>query len=204
MLIFKTNIYQTDTITFHAPREPGDDQANLHIQRFITNSLEDDLLFFSMMDNPAGSVNERDLAGYFPRSHRFGDAFSIRKFIEILQKGHIDTTTWFRMNTYHFCVLYDSILRHGYNYNHGSHAEKIRQCPEMNGKLIGVIKLIDRIFFNTVFLMEEEKYNLLTACDKSRMGFNCPCQFGVIYGLAPAPDELNLQAEPDFPYSIAI
>lgn len=202
MLIFKKNIYEDDTRIPVQDADPG--LAQLNIPGFLQNSLEETRRCLSTGGKAQEPPAPNELAGSFPRAHRFGDGAILQALCHNLLAGHLDPNAWYRMNSYHFCILYDSILRHGYNYNHQTGEEKLRQYPELSGKLLRVVQLVDRIFYNTGFLMDEDTFDVLTSLEKEEMGFNCPGLFGVVHGLAPAPDELELQRQQGYPYSIAV
>ena len=59
-------------------------------------------------------------------------------------------------------------------------------------------------FFNTVFLLKDDKYNSLTREKKIELGYDCPFQFAVINGLTPTKEEMELQSSSNYPYSIYV
>ncbi len=204
MLIFKNNIYENpDTRHLQADSETSPLQS-LNAFNFLKNTLEDDLEFFRLLEKSGEGILPEDLASFYPRSHLFGNAKILKTLLNYLQECLLDRNTWFRMNTYHFCLLYDSIIRHGYNYNHDNLQEQLRLYPELKGKPLQVDQLIGDLFFNTVFLIEKDKYDEMTAEDKKKFGFTCPCQFGVIHNMIPNDDEMQLKPEPGFPYAINV
>ena len=47
----------------------------------------------------------------------------------------------------------------------------------------------------------KDKYNSLSRDEKTEMGYDCPCQFAVINGLAPTKKEMELKLFQGYPYS---
>jgi len=204
MLIFKQNIYEKRDAS-RGPEEPSPGhQEGFNPYRFIWNSIHEDLEFFDLLERSSGQMLAEDLVSFFPHAHRFGQAAILKALLEILKDGLEDREVWYRMNTYHFCLLYDSMFRQAYNYNHDSREEMLKAFPEMKGRPIQFNRVVRDNFFNTVFLLSEEKYNSLTAADKKNLGYTCPCQFGVINGLMPNPEEMQLKVERSFPYTIYV
>lgn len=204
MLVFKDNIYEKRDIPPLSSNPAKDLQGWLDPYILIRNSIQDDLGFFELMERSQNRIPKEDLAAFFPHSHRFSDGAILKTLLGILQEGLEDRKTWYRMNTYHFCLLYDSFFRHVYNYNHDSREEMIKSYPGLKGQPLQFNLAIRDHFFNTVFLLDEDKYGDLSAADKRRLGFTCPCQFGVIHGLTPNGAEMRLRVEHSFPYTIYV
>jgi len=108
------------------------------------------------------------------------------------------------MNTYHFCFLYDVLVRFSFNYNHDNKEGRLANLPELAGKTFQIELFINEYFFNTVFLLKDEQYNSLTREKKVKLGYDCPFQFAVINGLTPTKEEMELQSSSDYPYSIYV
>jgi hypothetical protein len=133
-----------------------------------------------------------------------GSYFIFDNLLTILKEGLEDLSTWDIMNTYHFCFLYDVILRFGFNYNHDNKKGRLAALPELKNKPFKVELFIKNYFFNTVFLLNEDQYNSLTREKKVELGYDCPFQFAVINGLTPTKNEMELQSSSDYPYSIYV
>lgn len=203
MLVFKSNIYETrDASRVTTP--PSSEGAWFDPARFVRNTLEDEFQFFGMVEANPDQFMRDDLAGFYPHAHRFGGFRLLRDMIRILSKGLEDKDTWYLMNTYHFCVLYDAMQRHAYNYNHDSNEEMLNLYPELKGKPVNFALIVRDYFFNTVFLLDEDKYNGMGAPEKQRLGFNDACQFGVINGLVPTPEEMELESASTLPYQVEV
>ena len=203
MLIFKKNIYEKGDLL---PTPKGDPTPGprLNAYQFVRNSITEDLEFFRLLEQSSPPVMAGDLVSFFPNAHRYSTPKTIKNLLQILWKGLEDPDLWYHMNTYHFCLLYDSFFRQAYNYNHDSLEEKLSAYPELKGKPIPFRKFVQDYFFNTVFLLTPDKYNSLTSRQKKENGYTCPCQFGVIHGLAPTPEEMELKVEHNYPYALLV
>lgn len=202
MLIFKTNIYEKEFNPALLLNKSGSFTTTLNLSKFIEISLKNDLKLLVNLDHCQEGITPEELERFFPETHRFAQSSTIQKLLNILIIGLQNRTTWFKMNTYHFCLIYDCLMRQVYLYNTAETKERFQLCPEMKGKLIEHDELIETLFFNTVFLTNKEEYNKLTTEDKTELGFNCPAQFGVLHGLTPNPDEMKLLPEPGFSYTM--
>ncbi|NIQ02642.1 MAG: hypothetical protein GWM98_21620, partial [Nitrospinaceae bacterium] len=147
---------------------------------------------------------KEDALKFYPRAHKVGGLPTFRKLLTILQQGWAEPATWYHMNTYHFCFLYDILARFCFNYNHDNRVERLQTLPELQGREVPFDRFVEEFFFNTVFLLSEDEYNALSREEKESRGFTCPCQFAVIHGLAPTREELELRASKDYPYSIYV
>ena len=63
---------------------------------------------------------------------------------------------------------------------------------------------ICKVFYNTVFLLDEDNFDSLSSEEQLKRGFDCPCQFGVVHGLLPTEEEMALKESRDYPYSIYV
>ena len=202
MLIFKNNI--------HAPQEVGlttlspspdieyDTRFNpLHLIE-VALKEEDELLDF--LERQPKEYWAQDLKIFYPRAHKVGSLPVFRNLQRVLTSGLKNRTTWYHMNTYHFCFLYDVLVRFAFNYNHDNRKGRVDALPELKGKPLHIKSFVNDYFFNVAFLMDEDKYNSLTHEEKLKMGCKCPCQFGVINGLTPTREEMELQSSRSYPY----
>lgn len=206
MLIFKNNIYDRQELgfagLFRSPDPDYDDRFDP--RHFIETALteEEEILVF-IEKQPSQYWNE-DASKFFPHACKFGSLTILRKILEIIRGGFSESGVWYQMNTYHFCFLYDILARHAFNYNHDNREERVNTLPELKGKPVQFDLFLKNFFFNTVFLMDPDKYDSLSHEDKLARGFDCPCQFGVIHGLTPTQEEMELKESKDYPYSIYV
>jgi len=206
MLIFKNNIYarQEMGLTRHSPTPDieYDELFNpLHLLEVVLDE-ENDVLEF--LERQPQEYWREDANKFYPEAQKIGSRSIFRNLQRILKDGLDDQLTWYNMNTYHFCFLYDILIRYAFNYNHDSAKERLNSLPEIKGKSLQIESFLKDYFFNTVFLMDEDKYNTLTREEKLEVGYDCPCQFAVINALAPTKEEMELQSSRSYPYSIYV
>ncbi|CCQ91409.1 hypothetical protein NITGR_660002 [Nitrospina gracilis 3/211] len=204
MLIFKNNIYRKQQGELLALSTVQDFSTEFDPYHFVKACLDEEVELLNLIEGHPQEFWRDDLAGFYPRSHRFAEMPVLRKLLEILIEGLEDHEHWYHMNTYHFSLLYDGLNRFAYNYNHDSPQEKLKSLPEMQGKPIYFEQFVDDYFFNTVFLLTEDAYNRLSGKEKQDLGYTCPCQFGAINGLMPCQEEMELQIAKDYPYPVYV
>ena len=168
-----------------------DELFNPHHLLAIALDEEKNLLDF--LERQSLEYWPEDSKKFYPHAHKIGSRSVFRSLQSILNEGLDNSTNWYKMNTYHFCFLYDVLVRFAFNYNHDSLKERLNSLPEIKGKLLQIESFLKDYFFNTVFLMHEDKYNSLTREEKLELGYDCPCQFAVINALAPTKKEMELQ-----------
>ncbi len=206
MLIFKNNIYDLSDPSLPGRTPSPDIEYDRKFDpRSLLNSAlgeEDETLDFIERQYP--EYRRMDLQKFYPCASRFGDVNILRDLLRILRDGLNEPDTWYHMNTYHFCLLYDVLIRFSFNYNHDNRQERLRALPELDGKPLFIDLFVKDYFFNTVFLLDEDKFNDLSAQEKSSKGYDFPCLFSVINGLLPTREEMELEASTDYPYSIYV
>lgn len=206
MLIFKNNIYDLKETGFAGfSRSPDPDYDTWFDPRhFVETALsEEDEIFAFIEKQPPEYWNE-DTLKFYPRASHTGSLNILEKILKILQKGLANKKAWYHMNTYHFCFLYDVLARHAFNYNHDNREERLNSLPELMGKPIQIELFVRNYFYNTVFLLDEDKFDSLSREEKLKRGFDDPCQFGVVHGLIPTEEEMALKESTDYPYSIYV
>ncbi|MEE9258431.1 MAG: hypothetical protein V3U37_02710 [Nitrospinaceae bacterium] len=206
MLIFKNNIYErTEPGVAGFSRTPDAEyNERFDPRNLIKNSLEEEEELLSFIQRQPKEYWKEDIKKFYPYAYKTGGLPVIRNLLQILGEGLDCPAIWYHMNTYHFCLLFDALARFSFNYNHDNREERIKSLKELRGRPIYFENFVKDYFFNTVFLMEEDKYNALSPEEKKKKGFNCPCQFGVINGLAPTREEMELKESEDYPYSIYV
>ena len=128
----------------------------------------------------------------------------MKTLLENLWEGLLAQDDWHHMNTYHYCFLYDVLIRFAFNYNHDNNEERNNTLPQLKGKPLRIKIFFQEYFKNTVFLLSEDEYNAMTGEEKIEKGYDCPTQFGVINGLTPTREEMDLIPSKDYPYSIYV
>jgi hypothetical protein len=206
MLIFKNNIYsrQGMGLTTLSPTPDIEYDARFNPLHLIEVALkeEDELLDF--LERQPKEYGEQDLKILYPRAHKVGGLPVFRNLQRVLISGLENQATWYHMNTYHFCFLYDVLARFAFNYNQDNREGRLDTLPELKGKPLHIKSFVNDYFFDVTFLMDEGKYNSLAHEEKLKIGYKCPCQFGVINGLLPPREEMELQSSRSYPYSIYV
>ncbi|GJL80123.1 MAG: hypothetical protein NPINA01_31120 [Nitrospinaceae bacterium] len=206
MLIFKNNIYDRKELgSAGLIRSPDPDyDAGFDPAHFVETALNEEDEIIAFIEKQPVQYWREDVEKFFPNACKIGNLIILRELLQILRSGFEDTNAWYQMNTYHFCFLYDVLTRHAFNYNHDSREERLNVLPELQGKPVQLELFVKNYFFNTVFLMDQDKYDALTHEEKLEKGFDCPRQFGVIHGLTPTHEEMELTESRDYPYSIYV
>ncbi len=206
MLIFKNNIYDLKETGFSGfSRSPDPDYDSWFDPRhFIETALSEEDEIISFIGKQPQEYWSEDTQKFYPRAGQIGNLRILEKILNILQKGLVKKNIWYHMNTYHFCFLYDVLARHAFNYNHDNQEERLNTLPELKGKPIQIELFVRNYFYNTVFLLDEDKFDSLSREEKLKRGFDCPCQFGVVHGLIPTEEEMALKKSRDYPYSIYV
>ena len=206
MLIFKNNIHDLkDHSVAGLLKSPDPDyDACFDPAHFIEIALNEEAEILSLIKKQPSQYWNEDAEKFYPNAGKMGDLSILGKILAILETGLQDKAIWYQMNTYHFCFLYDVLARHSFNYNHDNREERLNALPELQGKPLQFELFVKNYFFNTVFLMDEDEYDSLTGKEKLNRGFDCPCQFGVIHGLTPTHEELELKESKDYPYSLYV
>jgi hypothetical protein len=201
MLIFKKNIHRKN----RAEESPVLlSRPYFNPYEFVKNSLTEELDLLHFLEKQPLEYRKDDLVNFYPNAHKCINWLTLIKMLHILTDGLESKEHWYAMNTYHFCVLYDILNRNAFNYNHDTVDEKLLFLPTLQGESFDFKQFIQDYFYNRVFLLEANRYNELSQSEKQRMGFTCPCQFGVINGLLPNSEELRLSKSEDFPYTLCV
>jgi len=208
MLIFQKNIYEKNDADVNLLDDAAHYIPEYHLsfdaRHFIEAALQDEESLTETLRKQPGDFLAEETHRFFPNTHKVGGLAVIESLLRILRQGLACEADWYHMNTYHFCLLYDVLFRYAYNYNRDSPAEKRKALPSLRGALLPFDLFVKDYFFNTVFLLDREVYNSLTAEEKRKRGFLCPCQFAVINGLTPTREEMELQKSRDYPYTLYV
>ena len=206
MLIFKKNIYDQREISSNLYSLSSDIEYDelFDPRNLLSVALEEESDVISFLKRQPTEYWPQDSKKFYPKAHKMGSYTIFDNLLQILKCGLGDHDTWQAMNTYHFCFLYDVLVRFSFNYNHDNKEGRLDNLPELAGKTFQIELFINEYFFNTVFLLKDEQYNSLTREKKVKLGYDCPFQFAVINGLTPTKEEMELQSSSDYPYSIYV
>ncbi len=197
MLIFKNNIYQ---------KTPGDENSptidgQLDAYGFILYALMADRELFMSLRQLGGQESSDRLSTLFPHSAKFGSEDILNSLSKRLLEALVHPDNWYQMNAYHFCYLYDCLYSQVEEYSYENMEGRFNLLPELNGADIDFEGFLLDYFYNTTFLMDQDRFNDLTTKDKTSKMFSDSCLFGVINKLIPAENETQLQIVADNPYS---
>ncbi|MEK9628559.1 MAG: hypothetical protein VW455_06020 [Nitrospinota bacterium] len=206
MLVFKNNIYESySSSNANVVLTPNSDYNQrfdpLHLIQVALIEEKDVMSFIERQPRPYW---REDLLQFYPISGRTNSLHYIKQIRQILEQGLENSTTWQRMNSYHFSFLFDVLARFIFNYNHDIEKERITILPELNAHPIYMENFLSNYFFDYNFKTKEDHFNSLTQKQKRSLGYDCPCLFGVINGLLPTREEMSLKDSQDFPYSIYV
>ena len=206
MLIFKNSIYnrQETSLGRHSPISNIDYDELFDPENLLSVSLNEEIAVIDFLERQPKEYWSQDSKKFYPNSYKMGSYSIFDNLLNILKNGLNDAGAWHKMNTYHFCFLYDVLLRFAFNYNHDNTKGRLDTLPGLKGKSLQIESFVKDYFFNTVFLLNEDQYNSLTREKKIELGYDCPFQFAVINGLAPTKGEMELQSSSDYPYSIYV
>jgi len=206
MLIFKNNIYDRQEIgpSRHSPTPDIEYDKLFNPLNLLSVALDEESDVLDFLGCQLEEYWPEDSKTFYPRAHKIGSRVIFHNLLRVLKDGLDDRNTWYVMNTYHFCFLYDVLVRFSFNYNHDNIGERLDMLPEIKGKSLQIKSFLKDYFFNTVFLMDKEQYNSLSREEKIEMGYGSPSQFAVINGLAPTKNEMELQSSQSYPYSIYV
>ena len=206
MLIFKKNIYDRREISpdQYSPSSNIEYDELFDPRNLLSVALEEESDVISFLKRQPTEYWPQDSKKFYPRAHKIGSYKIFDDLLLILKGGLGDRDAWQVMNTYHFCFLYDVLLRFAFNYNHDNTEGRRASLSELRGKPFQIELFIKDYFFNTVFLLNDDQYNSLTREEKIKLGYYCPFQFAVVNGLIPTKNEIKLKSSPDYPYSIYV
>ena len=204
MLVFKNNIYETSSPGHQSISPDSDYDSNFDPRHFIEVALNQDEEVLAFIERQPKLYWREDFQQFYPHAGRSNSLHSLKEILKTLKFGLNEKSCWHHMNTYHFCYLYDVLVRFSFNYNHDSLQEKLIPLPELKGKSVFLGSFITNYFFNRAFLVEPEHFNSLEREDKIQLGYDCPHLFGVVNGLAPTREEMALKESKDFPYTVFV
>jgi hypothetical protein len=204
MLIFKNNIYD-DTSPGKPTLSPDADyNSNFDPHHFIEIALNQEEEVLSFIERQPQLYWREDFRQFYPHAGRSNSLYTLKEILRILESGLNDKSCWHYMNTYHFCFLYDVLVRFSFNYNHDSEQEKLLLLPELKGKPVFLGSFITHYFFNQAFLVDPEHFNSLEREDKVQLGYDDPHLFGVVNGLTPTREEMAFKESKDYPYTVYV
>jgi hypothetical protein len=221
MLVFRKNIYLDPFQPKYASgiKEFRDEEDPSPLPfSFIYKALSNaQNLFQEVKDTEDHEISER-LDILFPHASRFGRTKILSDLSHRLFTGLTHSQTWFTMNCYHQCFLYDCLLDVVEDYSYNDEVERRELFPEMEGQALDFNRFLLEYFFNTTFLIAPERFNPMSPEERKQL-LRSP-DFGqdfpqlkrfsdpedptlaqVINYIPPGPEEMALKALEQNPYS---
>tara|TARA_B100000686_G_scaffold345504_1_gene430226 strand:+ start:903 stop:1517 length:615 start_codon:yes stop_codon:yes gene_type:complete len=204
MLIFNTNIYARGIppilpIKYSQPW-PGEGCIQIDPYGLILTVLTSDRKIFHDLEQKPLEDSQKKIEVLMPHASRFGNTKTLNFISKRLLEGVVNRKDWLKMNSYHFCYLYDALLGYTEEYSYSSEFDRIRMIPELDGRSIDFNWFLNTYFFNTAFLIEPERFLSIEKVRKEWLGEWSPCLFNAINGLAPTKEEMLLTLYPESPY----
>ena len=206
MLVFKNNIYEPYNLS--KPNIIGTPDANynqlFNPRQFIEVALKEDKEILFFIEKQPQLYWRDDLLQFYPYAGKTNSLIYLKEIREILLVGLQEPSLWQHMNSYHFSFLYDVLVRFTFNFNHDNYEDRLSYLPELEAQPIHFENFISNYFFDRDFMTDENHFNSLTHEQKYPQGYDRSSLFGVINGLIPTREEMDLKESKDFPYSIYV
>ena len=204
MLIFNTNIYNPNDealipVTYSQPW-PGKRAESINPYDFFFNALTTDKKIFLHLVHQDREYVNQSLEVFYPHACQFGDFKILHQISDCLLEGLMSRQRWFKMNSYHFCYLYDSVNNLVEEYCYNTPSKRVEIIPELNGDAIDFNWFLNTYFFHTAFLIHSERFHEMEKTKKENLENWSPCLLAVINRLSPSPQEIELEACSTTPY----
>ncbi len=220
MLVFKKNIYLDPLRPKNSSgaKEFRDEEDLSPLPfNFIYNALSNAQNLFQEVENMEDLEISNRLDILFPHASRLGRTEILSDLSHRLFTSMTHSQTWFTMNCYHLCFLYDCLLDIVEDYSYSDEAERRKLFPEMEGQALDFNRFLLEYFFNTTFLIAPERFNPMSPEERKQL-LRSP-DFGqdfpqlkrfsdpedptlakVINSVPPGPKEMALKALEQNPY----
>ena len=172
MLVFKKNIYlnplwrknDSDVREFR----DKEDLSPLPFH-FIHQALLNAQTLFDEVDAMDKQEISERLAILFPHASRLGKVETLSELSRRLFAGLMNRETWFSMNCYHLCFIYDCLLDVVEDYSYNDETERRKLFPEMEGQAMDFNRFLLEYFFNTTFLIAPERFNRMNMEERKQL-----------------------------------
>ncbi len=205
MLIFNTNIYEPDDNPIlpvkYSQSWPGTAGSELDpYNLFLSTLTSDRQIFHDLIQQPL-EKSQKQIEILFPHAARFGNAKVLNSISKRLLEGLVNRNDWQKMNSYHFCYLYDTLSGHIEDYCYSDENQRKEIIPELRGESIDFNWFLNTYFFHTAFLIDPDRFFLMESSKKEWLEKWSPSLFSVINALTPSEEETVLTQLPAKPYS---
>ncbi len=194
MLVFKKNIYFTPLKTSNISTKLSEDESDPRINAFelFKHILSADQKLIAELRSFKAIESTNKINIVYPHASRFGNIEIIELISKNLWRGFWDSQTWYPMNSYHFCYLYDSLFSFVEEYSYENSEARKELLPELKGNSINFNQFLNEYFFNTAFLIATERYNKMTLQEKRLLGKVDHALFGAV----PPNEPLSIEIDP--------
>jgi hypothetical protein len=204
MLIFNTNIYESGNNPIlpvkYSQSWPGTAGVELDPYGLILSTLTSDRpIFYDLTQQPL-EKSQKQLEVLFPHAARYSNAKVLNSISKRLLEGLVNRNEWFKMNSYHFCYLYDTLSGHIEDYCYSDEYQRRALIPELEGESIDFNWFLNTYFFHTAFLIDPDRFFNMDNSKKEWLETWSPSLFSVINGLTPSEEETLLTQYPEKPY----
>ena len=127
-----------------------------------------------------------------PHASRFGNLKTLNFLSKRILEGLINPNVWLKINSYHFCYLYDTLSGYIEDYCYSNETERKKLIPELEGKSIDFNWFLNTYFFHTAFLIDPERFFNIEITRKEWLEEWSPYLFNVINALSPSEEEMLL------------
>ncbi len=204
MLIFNTNIYDPENSPIipvkYSQSWPGTAGVELDPYGLILSTLTSDRQIFHDLTQQPLDKAQKQIEILFPHAARFGNARILNTISKRLLEGLVNRDGWLKMNSYHFCYLYDTLSGHIEDYCYSDKKQRRELIPELEGESIDFNWFLNTYFFHTAFLIDPDRFFNMDNSRKEWLEKWSPGLFSVVNGLTPSEEETLLIEYPEKPY----
>jgi hypothetical protein len=204
MLIFNTNIYEPGNSPIipvkYSQSWPGTAGVELDPYGLILSTLTSDRQIFYDLNQQSLEKSQKQLEILFPHAAGYSNAKVLNSISKRLLEGLVNRNEWFKMNSYHFCYLYDTLSGQIEDYCYSDEYQRRAIIPELEGESIDFNWFLNTYFFHTAFLIDPDRFFNMDNIKKEWLEKWSPSLFSVINGLTPAEEETLLIQYPKKPY----
>ncbi len=195
MLVFKKNIYFTplkNSNLFTKSFNENETEYRINAFKLFKHILSSEQKLIAELKNILAKDSSNKINIVYPHASQFGTLDIIESISKNLWKGFLDDRTWYSINSYHFCYLYDSLLGFVEEYSYEDTDVRKKLLPELEGNPINFNQFLNEYFFNTAFLIAAERYNKITPQEKRLLGKVDHALFGAV----PPNEPLSIESDP--------
>jgi len=157
----------------------------------IFSSLSGDQKLFEELSQVKETDAKDRLQIVFPHSANFCNFQTLRDISKKLWEGLLAPDSWWALNAYHWCYLYDTLTDFTEEYSYGSESHRLKLCPEMLGQPFNFNQFLNEYFFNTAFLIDPGRYRKMSPRERRLLGKVDHALMGAVPTTEPLPGEID-------------